>query len=46
MKETLCEGLWKGVVEDSLPGINKQDAERMPLSPDINFPTKIREASC
>lgn len=45
MKETLCEDLWKGVVEDSLPVVSKQDAEHMPLSPDSNFPTKIREAS-
>ena len=45
MKETLYEGLWQGVVEDPLPVINKQDAEHVPLSPDANFPTKIREAS-
>lgn len=44
MEETLCEGLWKGVVEGPLPLISKQDAECMPLSPDTNFPTKIREA--
>lgn len=45
MKETLCGGLWKGVVEHSLPVVSKQDAEQMLLNPDINFPTKIREAS-
>lgn len=44
MKETVCEGLWNTVVDNPLSVTSKEDAERVPLSPDINFPTKIREA--
>lgn len=36
-KETLCEGLCKGVVEEPFPVISKLDAEHMPLNPDTKL---------
>lgn len=43
-KETFCEGLCKGVVEEPFPVISRLDVKHMPLNPDTNFPLKIREA--
>ena len=43
-KETLGEGIWRWMVGDPLLLVSKQDAERVPLSPGMNFPSKTREA--